>query len=306
MRRPTDRLRRPLRSDEEAVVASIGTSLLVAMTVALMVVVGMWVFSVFTMPEEAPDIKVNYSNLNGRYTISVTSSSGDVDLTCLRIKCTNADGDFVTYDSDGDGVADALMVADLEELSVSSADGPQQSPLVFVDADGDDRLGVGDSLVVYETYIYPSGPLMDADRGHTVVGLAPDSIPRGSNLTVLASPVTLGNPDIHPADVVQVDIRLMGVLVATTSGTASTSGTFMDEVYVGPAWSVGIYDATFTIRPSEIDEWSQVYPFRVNTGSPVTPAEMDAFEATAHPFQTGDVISLVHEPTQTVILEFRL
>jgi hypothetical protein len=306
MRHPAYRLRRPLRADERSAVASIGTSLLVAMTVALMVVVGMWVFTVFTMPEEAPEIKVNFSNLAGRYTISVTSSNGDVDLNSLRLKARTPDGDFVTYDSDGDGVPDTLMVADLEELAVSSADGPQGSPLVFVDSDGDGRLGVGDSFVIYETFIYPSGPLMDADRGHAYVGVPPDSIPLGSNMTILASRATLGNPDMHNGDVVQVDIRQGGPLVATTSGAASSSGTFLDEIYIDGGWAIGLYTATFIIRPSEIDEWSQVYPFRVKAPEPITPPERELYETAAHPFSVGDVISLIHEPSQTVVLEFRL
>ena len=306
MRYPAYRLRRPLRDDVSGAVASIGTSLLVAITVALMVVVGMWVFSVFTMPEETPEIHVNFSNLSGRYTISVTSSQDEVDLTSLRLKATNAGGEFITYDSDGDGVPETILVSDLEEIAVTSADGPQQTPLVFVDANGDGKLGVGDSFVVFETFIYPSGPLMDADRGHAYVSTAPDAIHRESNLTLLASHVTLGNPDIHPGDVVQVDIRMGGPLIATTSGPASTSGTFMDEIYIDGGWSIGTYSATFIIRPGEIDEWSQVYAFRVNGPMPITPAEREAYEATSHPLKKGDVISLVHEPSQSTVLEFRL
>ncbi len=306
MRYPAYRLRRPLRGDEGSVVASIGTSLLVAITVALMVVVGMWVFTVFTMPEEAPDVKVNYSNLAGRYTISVTSCQDKIDLNSFRIMAKNAEGDFITYDGDGDGVPDAILVSDLEEVAVSSADGPQQTPLVFVDADGDGKLGVGDSFVVFETFIYPVGPLMDADRGHKYVSTGADAIPRETNLALLASHVTLANPDINPGDVVQVDIRDGGALVATTSGTASTSGTFMDEIHISAAWPTGIYTATFTIRPSEIDEWSQVHPFRVMGFAPITPLEREADDANAQPFQVGDVIYLVHEPSQTVVLDFEL
>ncbi len=306
MRYPAYRLRRSLRGNERSAVAAIGTSLLVAITVALMVVVGMWMFTVFTMPEEAPDVKVNYSNLAGRHTISVTSCKDKLDLNSFRVVAKNADGDFVTYDGDGDGVPDAILVSDLEGVAVSSADGPQQTPLVFVDADGDGKLGVGVSFVLFETFIYPVGPLMDADRGHAYVSTGADGIPRGSNLTLLASHVTLANPDIDPGDIVQVEIRDGAGLVATTSGTASTSGTFMDEIFISAAWATGLYTATFIIRPSEIDEWSQVHPFRVDPASPITPLEREVYDANAQPFQTGDVIYLVHEPSQTVVLDFEL
>jgi len=301
-----NRLRRPFSSDELSVVASIGTVLLVAITIAMMVVVGMWMFTLVQIPEDPPEIKVNFTDLNQRWSVSITHSREEVRLNTLRITARDETGNYITYDSDGDGVLDKLMVARMEEIAVASADGPQASPIVFVDVDGDDRLGVGDSIVVYEEFFFPVGPLMDADRGFVLAGPGPDKMPLDSNLTVLASPTTLGNPDINPGDTVQVDLRKSGVLMATTSGPASTSGTFRDEVFIPTAWGGGAINVTFTVRPGEIDEWSQVYSFSTQGADPITPAERAAFDAMLHPFDVGDVISLIHIPTQTTIVEFRL
>jgi hypothetical protein len=301
-----NRLRRPFSSDELSVVASIGTVLLVAITVALMVVVGMWVFTLVQLPEEPPEIKVNFSQLNERWTVSITQYRDEVRLNTLRIIAKDEAGEFITYDSDGDGVVDKLMVADLREIAVASADGPQATPIVFVDVDSDERLGVGDSIVVYEYFFFPVGPLMDADRAYALVGPSPDRIPLDSNLTVLASPTTLANPDINPGDTVQVDIRQDAILMATTSGPASASGTFSDDLYIPIAWGTDTFSATFTVRPGEIDEWSQVYSFRTEVPDPITPAERAVFDAAVHPFDVGNVISLIHVPTQTTVVEFRL
>jgi hypothetical protein len=306
MRQRMNRLRRQLRSDELSVVATIGTVLLVAITVAMMVVVGMWMFTLVQIPEDPPDIKVNFSQLNERWTVSITKSRDEVRLNTLRIVARDAAGEFIMYDSDGDGVVDKLMVADLEEIAVSSADGPQGTPIVFVDADGDDRLGVGDSIVVYEDFFFPVGPLMDMDRAFAFVGPSPDQLPLDSNLKVLASRTTLSNPDIDPGDTIQVDIRQGATLMATVSGPASASGTFMDDLFVPIAWGINGFSATFTVRPGEIDEWSQVHTFRTKGADPITPAEREVFDAAVHPFDVADVIGLIHEPTQTTVVEFRL
>ncbi len=125
-----NRLRKALRSDELSVVASIGTVLLVATTIALMVGVGVWVFTLVQIPEDPPDIKVNFSQLNERWTISITQSRDEVNLNTLKIVARNIAGEYIMYDSDGDGIVDKLMVADMEDIAVTSADGPQATPIV--------------------------------------------------------------------------------------------------------------------------------------------------------------------------------
>lgn len=299
-------LRRPIRTFDEGAAPAIGTILLVVITVAMISVIGLYLFTLVQIPEDPPEVKVNFSKLNNRWSASITQSRNPVPLHELRLMVKTEGGDFVTYDSDGDGVADSVMVHELDSLKVATGDGPQVTPIVFVDADGDDQITVGDSLVVYELFIFPVGPLMDADRGHKLVGPNPDGIPRNSTLKVLASHVTLGSTDIHPGDGIKVEIKRGATVVDTVTGNASTSGTFMKDVEVGANWSLGNYDAIFTIRPGEFDEWSSTYTFHVNMESPLTPTEIEEYHAINHPFDAGDIVSLVHVPSNSIVLEFRL
>ncbi len=300
------RLRRPIRGDPEGAAGSIGTSLLLVSVVAMMTVVGLYVFTLARMPEEPPDIKVNFSQLNDRWTVSITHSADPVPLRQLRIIVRTEGGDYSTYDSDGDGLKDAIMVGKVNDLAVTSGDGPQTSPIVFVDADGDGNLTVGDSIVVYEFYFFPSGPLMDADRGYARVGPSPDGIPRNSTLQILASPLTLGNPDIDPGDTVRVEIKHGASTIAVHQGTASNSGTYTEKWHVPAGLSTGNYDAKFIVRPGEVDEWIQTYSFRVDNGAVITADEAAQYESTTHPFNVDDVVQLVHIPSNSVSLEFRL
>lgn len=306
MRRGRTVLRRPLRSDRQGVTASIGTVLLVVLVVAMISVIGVFVFTLARVPDEPPDVKVSFHHLNDRWSVSVTYSGRPVSLDQLRLIARTEDMEFATYDSDGDGLKDAVMVSQVNELAVSSGDGPQLTPIVYVDADGDGRLTVGDTIVVYEFYYFPVGPIMDADRGYAMVGPNPNSIPRNSTLAMVASPLTLGNGDIHMGDTVRVEIKRGVTLVAVRQGVASNSGTFSDEWDIPAGQPIGTYDARFIIRPGEIDEWIQTYTFRVTVEAPLTPAEVDLYHNTTHPFQTNDVVQLVHGPTNSIALEFRL
>jgi hypothetical protein len=306
MRIPGRSLRRPIRQGSDGAVAAVGTILLVVITVVLVVVVGFFIFTVVRIPDEPPELKVNYVQLNNRWTISITSASDSVDLREMRILVQRPGGEFATYDNDGDGVANAAMVADLDDVTVDSADGPQHAPLVFIDSDANERITVGDAFVAFDLYFFPAAPLLDADRGFKVVGTTPNGIPRGSQLQILASPVTLGSSDINPGDTVQVDLKKGATLHGTTSGPASTSGTFLDLVDVPLAWPTGDYDAVFTIRPGEGDEWSFVYSFRVIGEDPLTAEERAEFEEVVHPFLVGDQVSLIHKPSNSVVLRFEL
>ena len=305
--RPTGvALRRPIRRDRSGAASSIGTVLLVVLVVAMVSVVGLYVFTVVRMPDEPPDIKVSFHNLNNRWSASITYSREPVSLSELRLIIRTETNDYATYDSDGDGLRDAVMVGKASELAVESGDGPQMTPLVFVDADGDDRLTVGDSIVVYEFYYFPSGALMDADRGYAYVGPTPDGIPRNSTLQVVASHLTLGNPDIHLGDTVRVEIKHGAPTVALLEGTASASGTYVDQWDVPVGALLGSYDANFIIRPGEIDEWSQVHSFRVNVEDPIDPADEAIYHSTTHPFTKGYQVEMVHIPSNSVALRFSL
>jgi hypothetical protein len=299
-------LRIAIGRDRTGAASSIGTVLLVVLVVAMVSVVGLYVFTIVRMPDEPPDIKVSYHQLNNRWSASITYSREPVPLEQLRLIVRTPDSDFATYDSDGDGVRDEVLVGKASEMSVASGDGPQTTPLVFVDSDGDDRLTVGDSIVAYEFYYYPSGPLLDADRGYAYVGPHPDGIPRGSTMQVVASPITLANPDIHLGDTVRVEIWYGAFFVDSVEGAASASGTFSDQWEVPVGLSTGGYHARFIIRPGEIDEWSQTHSFRVYHESSITAAEEADYYNTTHPFTVGYNVQLVHIPSNSVALDFDL
>ncbi len=299
-------LRRPLARDRSGAAASVGTVLLVVLTVAMVSVVGLYVFTIVRMPDEPPDIKVSFYNLNNRWSASITYSGEPVPLVELRLIVRTPESEYATYDSDGDGVRDAVLVGKASEMSVSSGDGPQLTPLVFVDADGDDRLTVGDSIVAYEFYYFPSGPIMDADRGYAYVGPNPNGIPRGSTLQVVASPITLGNPDISFGDTVRMEIWRGATFLDFVEGAASASGTYSTQWDVPIGLPMASYDARFIIRPGEMDEWMQTRSFHVYTESPITPAEEAGYYNTTHPFTVGYNVQLIHIPSNSVALDFDL
>ena len=306
MRAPAGRLRRPIRGDGAGAAAAVGTVLLVVITVALVVVVGLFVFTLVSMPDDPPELDVNYVHLNDRWTVNIRSTSEETLLTELRATVKNSTGSFVMYDNVGDAVQNAPMVADLDEVSVASGDGPQIAPLVYLDADDDGRVSVGDTMIAYETYFFPSSPLLDASRGYQKVGTNPDGIPRDSTMQIVASPFTLGSSDIYPGDGIRVDIKHGMTLLATTSGNTTGGAVFMDTVWIDPLWATGNNDAVFTIRPGEGDEWSFTYSFRIDPVDPLTPGEIAAYEAGTHPFAVGDLVTLIHKPSNAVVLEFRL
>ncbi|MCJ2540179.1 MAG: hypothetical protein LN414_02790 [Candidatus Thermoplasmatota archaeon] len=306
MRRHGVYLRRPFRGDDRGAAASIATVLLVVLVVAMITVVGVFVFTITRMPDEPPDIKVSFHQLNDRWTASITYSRDPVPLRQLRLIARTEGHSYAMYDSDGDGLKDAVMVSKMDALAVISGDGPQLTPMVFVDADDDGNLTVGDSIVVYEFYYFPLGPIMDADRGYAMVGPNPDGIPRNSTLKLVASPLTLGNPDIHLGDTVRIEIKQGASTIAIQQGTASLSGTYVDEWHIPIGLSTGSYDANFIIRPGEIDEWILTYSFRILTESPITPAEAEQYHSTTHPFNPDDTVQLIHIPSNSVALEFRL
>jgi FlaG/FlaF family flagellin (archaellin) len=306
MRGRAGQLRRPIGGGDEAVASAVGTVLLVVITVALVSVVGLFLFALFSQPEEPPELRVNFVKLNSRWSISISSSSDEVPLDSLRIIAEGTNGELITYDSDGDGIRDSAMVDELDHVAVEYGDGPQTSPIVYVDADGDGKTSVGDSIVVFELFYPPARPLLDADRGYRIVGPSPDAIPRDSTMLVVGSRVTLGSNDIDPGDGMQVRIKCGATTYALVTGNASAGGVFERTVDVGAGWPKGAYDAIFTIRPGQVDEWSYTYSFRVISSDPITSTEAEAYYDSSHPFVVGDVVRVVHKPSNSVILEFTL
>lgn len=269
-------------------------------------VIGVYVFTLVRVPDEPPDVKVSFHHLNDRWSISVTYSGQPVALDQLRLIARTEDMAFATYDSDGDGLKDAVMVSQVNDLAVPSGDGPQLTPIIYVDADGDGMRTVGDSIIVYEFYYFPVGPLMDADRGYASVGPDPNGIPCNSTMALVASPLTLGNGDIHMGDTVRVEIKHGASTIVIRQGVASNSGTYVDEWEIPADQTTASYDARFIIRPGEVDEWIQTYSFRIDAEAPLTSMERDLYHNTTHPFSVNDVVQLVHGPTNSIALEFRL
>ena len=300
------RLRHLTRGDGLAVAATVGTVLLVVITVALVTVLGVFVFTLVKVPEDPPELNVNFVYLNNRWSASIHSTSEQVEVSNMRIIARHPNGNLISYDTDGDAVPDTLLAWDMDEISVTTGDGPQPAPVIYVDSDGDGRTSVGDVIVAYAPYYYPVGPLMDDKRGYKLVGPNPNGIPRGSDMFVAASPITLGNDDIEGGDVIRVDIKHGASLMATTEGPASVGGVFEDTIDVAAGWSTGSYDAIFTIRPGEIDEWSVTFTFMVLLSSPISPAQEAAYHNSSHPVGAGDIITIIHKPTNSVALEFKL
>lgn len=295
-----------LNRDERATAASIGTVLLVVIVAALMVVVSVFVFGLVKLPEDPPTVEVVYSQLNDRWSVHISDVSEETPLDEFRLAVRDPDGNFVLFDEDRDGVADNLMVMKLDTITSSSGGGPQFAPVVFVDVDGDGMVSGGDVMVTTSNYLPGNALLLDGTRGYKLVGLDPNGIPLDSELVVVATGTTLSASGLQPGDEVDLDILHGGTVEANRHGFADASGAFVTDVYMDPAWHAGNHKASFTIRQGEVDEWSADIIFHSKAPEPLTAEEIEAFDSLKHPLETGDVVSLIHIPTNSVVLEFRL
>lgn len=294
------------RPSDEAAAPVIGTSLMVALTVAGMSVVGLWAVYMVTVPEEPPEVEVSYSHVNDRWSIPVTRVDRELPLGDFRLVARNADGSQIRYDSDIDGAWDATIVGELDDFSVTSGDGPQSSPLVFIDVDGDGNLGAGDTFMAYAPYFAPVTAVLDADRGYRLVSTGPDAVPLESTLVVIASPVTLGSSDIYPGDEVLVELVESGTIHASRTGYVGGNGALVVSERLDGGWPTGNWKVEYTIRPGEGDEWSTDVNFKVVASAAITPAQREAYDTLVNPLNEGDTITLVHGSTNTVVLEFSL
>jgi flagellin-like protein len=294
------------RPSDEAVAPVIGTSLMVAITVAGMSVVGLWAVYMVTVPEEPPEVEVSYSHVNDRWSIPVTRVDRELPLGDFRLVARHADGSHIQYDSDIDGAWDTSIVGELKGFSVASGDGPQDSPLVFIDVDGDGNLGAGDTFMAYAPYFAPVTAVLDADRGYRLVGLGVDEVPLESTLAIIASPSTLGSSDIYPGDEVKVELSQSGTVYATQSGYVGAGGALVVRERLDGAWPTGNWKVDYTIRPGEGDEWVTSVDFKVAASAAITPAQRAAYDVLVNPLDEGDTVTLVHESTNTVVLEFGL
>jgi hypothetical protein len=294
------------REDSVAVAASVGTTMLVVITVAMITVVGVFVFDVVRLPEDPPDVDVVYTHLNDRWSIHVNSVSEEQDISDFRLLARNSDGTFVTYDPDGDATADALLSVNLDDIISASGSGPQPAPVSFIDVDKDGKISSGDQLFVRAVYMPGHSLFMDGDRAFKKVGTGPHAIPKDSTLILNANSITLVTSDIQPGDQVDIVIKHGSTVEATLSGHASASGFYSEEVYIDPAWHNGNHKVFFTVRAGEIDEWNDMVMFRAKNPEPITPAEEEQYAELMKPLENGDTIALVHKPTNSVVLEFDL
>jgi len=295
-----------IRVDSDSDVASIATVLLVAIVVALMSVVGMFAYGLVDIPEDPPSVEVVYTDLNDRWSIHFSDVSNDIDFSDFRVLAHHDDGNYVQYDTDQDGAAEALLAIPLEDIVSGTGGDAQSTPIVFIDVDGDGAVSSGDLLLVYSTFIPADSLFLDGTRGNKLVGTGPHGIPLDSDLAIVASANTLATSNLQPGDTVHLEVKHGSTLEATRDGFASAAGTFVTEVYMDPSWHNGNHKAEFTVREGELDEWTDTHLFKTIHPDPPTEAEQEHYASLSHPLGTGDVIALVYEPTNTVILEFRL
>ena len=294
------------REDSYAVAAAVGTTLLVVITVALIAVVGVFVFDVVKLPEDPPEVDVVYTHLNDRWSIHVNTVSEEQSISDFRILARNSDGTFVTYDPDGDATADALLSVNLDEVISASGSGPQPAPISFIDVDSDGMVSSGDQLFVRAVYMPGHSLFMDADRAFKKVSTTPYGIPKDSTMIINANSITLVTSDIQPGDQVDIDIVHGSTTEASFTGHASAAGVYSTEVYIDPAWHNGNHKVFFTVRAGEVDEWNDMVMFKTKNPEPITPAQEEMYEELKKPLENGDTIALVHKPSNTVVLEFDL
>ncbi len=258
------------------------------------------------LPEDPPEVEVVYSQLNDRWSVHVSDVSDERPFKEFRLAVRDSTGNYVMFDDDRDGVADALMVMKLDNIATTTGGGPQTAPVFFIDVDGDGSVSGGDVMVATANYLPGNSLLLDGTRGYKLVGLDPHGIPLDSDLVVVATGTTLSASGLQPGDEIDLDILHGGTLEANRHGFADASGSFVTDVYMDPSWHTGNHKASFTVRPGEVDEWSADIIFHSKVPEPLTADEIEAYDSLKHPLETGDVVSLIHIPTNSVILEFSL
>ena len=295
-----------LVDDERGTAASIGTVLLVVLVAAMMAIVSVFVFGIVELPDDPPEVEVVYSQLNDRWSVHISDVSEERSFDEFRLAVRGPDGNYVMFDDDQDGVADNLMVMKLDSITTASGGGPQSAPVFYIDVDSDGSVSSGDVLVASANFLPGNSLLMDSTRGYKQVGLDPHGIPLDSDLVVVATGTTLIASGLQPGDEVDLEILHGGTVEASRHGFADVSGSFVTEVYMDPAWHTGNHKASFTIRQGEVDEFTDIIIFHSKAPEPLSADEIEAYENLKHPLETGDVVSLIHIPTNSVILEFTL
>jgi hypothetical protein len=296
-----------LRRADGAAISTIGTVLLVILTVAMISIVGAFLMGKAQYDKEAPTMGVVMTTETDRMHAHINEVSESRPLSEFRLLARLENGTMVMYDSDGDAVGDKAMSSNLDELSVDSASGPLKAPLVYVDADANGLVSSGDYLTFRHPYFPPLAPFIDVTHGYKIVETAPSGIPRDTKMLIVASTDTLSGGEVRPGDLVRITIAKGADVYYETEGYASIGGIMTTTLDIPMAWSPATYGQTkFTVRPGEVDEFIMPYPFKVLPENPPSKAELAYWERLNNPIVDGTDIVLVHIPTNTVVLEFTI
>ena len=292
---------------EGAAASNVGTILLVVLTVAMISVVGAYVFGMAQMDAPAPELEVVVTNDMNSFHAHISGVSEERPISEFRLIARLDDGSMVLYDSDGDAVGDAALSHDLDQLAVDSASGPQMTPLVYVDVDRDGQVSSGDYLTFRHPFFPPLAPFIDATHGYKMVLTAPSGIPRDSKMLVVVSSDTIMGGEVRPGDAVMVTIAKGADIYYQTQGNAVIGGIYTTTIDIPMSWSPATYGATeITVRPGEVDEWTVPYPFKIMPENPVSKADKAYYDLLNNPVVDGTHLLLVHKPSNTIVIEYTL
>ena len=291
---------------DEAVAATVGTVLMVVITVAMMSVIGLYLFGLLTFPEDPPTYESYETRLNGRWSFHFSQASESEPISDFDVVCFRSNGSLMEYDSDGDMVPDTVLSLNLADVAKTSVAGPSLVPVAYLDTNGNGMVDTGDTLIAFEQYVPPTKILADADRGYKTVGLPPDDLPLDSDLVIGVNPTTLGYGGIVPGDAVEVRVKHGGTTEAVVNGVFDANKEFVATVYMDPAWPQGNYRAVITVRPGAPDEWSDDFQFKGSAPDPITPEERAAYDSAYRAFEKGDRLLLVHRPSDSIVRTFEL
>ncbi len=299
--------RRPMRRDDMAVTSNVGTVLLVILAVAMVSIVGAFVFGMVQLDKEAPDLGIVMTSETDRMHAHITEVSEARPLSEFRLLARLANDTMVTFDSDGDAIGDKALAMRLDELATESASGPLAAPIVYVDSDKDGRVTSGDYMTYRHPFFPPLAPMIDVTHGYMIVEQAPNGIPRDTQMLIVACDATVPGGNIMPGDIVRITIGKGSTVYYQEEGFASIGGVWTTTFDIPMAWEPATYGLTeFTVRPGEADEYTYSYPFKVLPENPPSKAEEAYWARLNNPIEDGTDIVLVHIPTNEVVLEFTI
>ena len=299
--------RRSLMNADRGVASNVATILLVILAVAMVSIVGAFVFGMVQMDEEAPDVGIVMTSEMDRMHAHIDEVSESRPLSEFRLLARLENGTMVTYDSDGDAVGDRALAMDLDRLTVEAASGPLPAPLVYVDSDKNGRLSAGDYMTFRHPFFPPMAPMIDVTHGYMIVEQAPCGIPRDTQMLIVACDDTVPGANIQPGDAVRITIGKGGTVYHQEEGYASIGGVWTTTFDIPLTWQPATYGGTvFTVRPGEADQFTYPYPFKVLPENPPSKAEEAYWERLNNPMVDGTDIVLVHKPTNEVVLELTI